>query len=153
MPVPQVEEVLGRLDAAAAGFETVVAEITFTKVTVIVDDRATEKGTVYFKRSRGKRDFKVLIHFREPSEKIVLFRDGKGWIYRPAIAQVEEYDIGRNRETLEQFLLLGFGTAGRDLEKAYSITVAGEAKIGSQNAIRLELLPRSPGVEIGRAHV
>lgn len=146
MPVPQVEEVLGRLDAAAAGFETVVAEITFTKVTVIVDDRATEKGTVYFKRSRGKRDFKVLIHFREPSEKIVLFRDGKGWIYRPAIAQVEEYDVSRNKEAMEQFLLLGFGTPGRELQKAYHVSLAGDARSSSPDAVKLDLTPKSAGV-------
>ncbi len=150
MPIPQaprsVEDVLERLDAAAAGFETVVAELTFTKVTIVVDDRATEKGTVYFKRSRGKRDFKVLIHFREPSEKFVLFRDGKGWIYRPAIAQVEEYDVSRNKEAMEQFLLLGFGTPGRDLQKAYQVALAADSGGAGQQTVKLELLPKSASI-------
>ncbi len=140
-----LEGVLAKMDAAAAGFETVVADITYTKVTVIVNDKSVEKGVVHFKRAKGKRDFKTYIHFRDPSEKVVLFRDNKGWIYRPAIAQVEEYDVGRNKEALEQFLLLGFGTAGRDIQKAYNITLVGDAKIGNQNAVKLELLPKSPG--------
>lgn len=139
----KLEDVLAKMDAAAANFESIVAELTYTKVTVIVNDKAVEKGTFYFKRPKGKREFKTLINFREPAEKIVLFRDNKGWIYRPAIAQVEEYDVGKNKETLEQFLLLGFGTSGRDLQKAYNITLVGDAKVGSQDGVKLELLPKA----------
>ena len=142
---PTLEHVLARMDAAAAGFRSMVAEITYTKVTLVVDDKSTEKGTVYFKRRGGKRDFKVLLYFREPAEKLVLFRDGKGWIYRPAIAQVEEYDVSRNREALEQFLLLGFGTPGHQLQKTYHIALAGpgNSQAGAQKTLKLELVPRS----------
>ncbi len=152
MPVPPrtLEDILARMDAAAAAFASVTAEITYTKVTVIVDDKSTEKGVVYFKRSRGGRDFKTYIHFREPSEKIVLFRDNKGWIYRPSIAQVEEYDLSRNKEAVEQFLLLGFGTPGHELQKAYHVTLAGDGRAGdvgagNQDTVKLELVPKSPG--------
>ena len=144
-PAPTLKQVLAAMDAAAARFRSVVAEVTYTKVTLLVDDKSIEKGTVYFKRRRRKRDFKVLIHFREPAEKIVLFRDGKGWIYRPAIAQVEEYDVSRNREVLEQFLLLGFGTPGGELQKAYRISLAspGSGPRADQKTWKLELVPRS----------
>ena len=139
-----LEDVLARLDAAAADFQTITADLAYTKVTVVVNDRSTEKGVFYFKRPRGSRDFKTYIHFRDPSEKIILFRDNKGWIYRPAISQVEEYDIGKNKEALEQFLLLGFGTSGRDLQRVYNITLAGDALISGSHAVKLELLPKSP---------
>ncbi len=138
-----LNDVLSKMDTAAAGFRTVVAELTYTKVTVIVDDKSVEKGSVYFQREPGKKTFKSYIHFREPSEKIVLFRDNKGWIYRPAIKQVEEYDLGKNREAVEQFLLLGFGTPGHDLQKAYDIKLIGEEKVGNQGVVKLELTPKS----------
>src|SRR5438876_11003513 len=60
-------DVLSHMDAASAAFETMVADISYTKVTVIVNDRSTEKGVIYFKRPKGKRDFKAKIEFREPS--------------------------------------------------------------------------------------
>ena len=140
-----LEQVLKKMDAAAASFRSVVARITHTKVTLVVDDKSTERGTVHFKRRGRKSDYKVLIHFREPAEKIVLFRDGKAWIYRPAIAQVEEYDVSRNQEALEQFLLLGFGTPGQQLQKAYKVALAGpDNNPGEdQNTLKLELIPRS----------
>ena len=144
-PGPTLEQVLEKMDAAAASFRSVVAGITHTKVTLVVDDKSTERGTVYFNRRGRKPDFKVLIHFREPAEKIVLFRDGKAWIYRPAIAQVEEYDVSRNQEVLEQFLLLGFGTPGRQLQKSYQVALAGtgNSQAGDQKTLKLELVPRS----------
>jgi outer membrane lipoprotein-sorting protein len=139
-----LDEVLKKMDQAAANFQTVAADIVYTKVTVIVDDTAVEKGRVFFKRDRGKRDFQVRIDFTEPSEKVVLFRDNKGYIYRPAIKQVEESDVGRNRQALEQFLLLGFGTPGSELLKAYNITLVGDARVAGKDTVKLELLPKSP---------
>ena len=144
-PAPTLKQVLAAMDAAAARFRSAVAEVTYTKVTLLVDDKSIEEGTVYFKRHRRNRDFKVLIHFREPAEKIVLFRDGKGWIYRPAIARVEEYDVSRNREAVEQFLLLGFGIPVRQLQEAYHVALAGpgSSQAGDQKTLKLELVPRS----------
>ena len=144
-PGPTLERVLEKMDAAAAGFRSVVAGITHTKVTRVVDDKSTARGTVSFKRHGRKSDTKVLIHFREPAEKIVLLRDGKASIYRPTIAQVEEYDVSRNREVVEQFLLLGFGTPVHQLQKAYHIALAGtgNSQTGDQKTVKLELVPRS----------
>ncbi len=141
-----LQDVLDQMDKAAAGFRNVVAELTYTKVTLIVDDKSVEKGIVYFQREPGKRDFKIKIEFREPARKTVLFKDSKGWIYRPAIAQVEEYDVGKNKQALEQFLLLGFGSPGHDLPKAYEVTLVGDVKLDGQDTVKLDLTPKSPGV-------
>lgn len=139
-------QVLANMDDAARGFETAVADLTYTKVTIIVNDRSVEKGTIYFKRPKGKREIKVKIDLRDPSLKVVLFTDNKGQIYYPKAAQVEEYDLGKNRQAVEQFLLLGFGTPGRELQDAYDVTLAGDAKIDDVDAVKLELLPKSAGV-------
>ena len=138
-----LNDVLAGMDKAAQGFETVVADLVYTKVTVIVDDKSVEKGLIYFKRTRGRREFKVKIDIREPSQKLVLFTGDKGYIYRPAIKQVEEYELGKNKQALEQFLLLGFGTSGRELQNAYSVTLIGPAKLGDADTVKLELVPKS----------
>lgn len=74
----------------------------------------------------------------------MLFTGDKALIYRPAIKTVEEYDLGKNKQAVEQFLLLGFGTPGRDLQKAYNVTLAGPARIDDTETVKLELIPKSP---------
>jgi outer membrane lipoprotein-sorting protein len=145
-PALTLPTVLAAMDKAAQGFETAEADLTYTKVTLIVNDRSVEKGTIYFKKSKGKHDAKVKIDMRDPSPKIVLFADNKGQIYYPKAAQVEEYDLGKNKQAVEQFLLLGFGTPGHDLQNAYDVTLAGEEKIGDVDAVKLELRPKSQGL-------
>lgn len=135
-----LEEVLSRMDAAAARFHGLTARLSYTKVTLIVNDRSTESGAIYFKKE--PKGFKVLIEFTQPEFKTVLFRDNKGWIYRPKIAQMEEYDLGKNRESLEQFLLLGFGAPGHDLLKAYGVTLAGDTQVDGTPAVKLDLAPQ-----------
>lgn len=146
-PAPTLEQVLSKMDEAARNFQTIAADITYTKVTVIVNDKSVEKGQVLFKRNRGKRnDFKIRINFREPAERIVLLSGNKGSIYRPKIAQVEEYDLGEHKEAIDQFLLLGFGTPGHDIANAYNMVVAGTEKVGNQDTVKLDLTPKSAGV-------
>lgn len=149
-PNSALDDVLKKMDAAAASFNNVVSNITYTKVTVIVDDKSVEKGKVFFQRLRGKKgasDYKVRINFTQPGEKIVLFTGKKGYIYRPSIKQVEEYDVSRNREAMEQFLLLGFGTPGHELLQSYNITLVGDAQVSGQDTVKLELLPKSASMQ------
>ena len=116
----------------------------YTKVTVIVDDHSTESGKIYFEKSKGK--LRVMLAFQQPAEKYVLFADGKVAIYRPKIAVIEEYSPANNQGLLEQFLLLGFGTAGSDLQKTYRLALKGEATLDGETAVRLELVPKNPEV-------
>ena len=130
------------MDAAAARFRALTAQLSYTKVTLVVDDRTTESGAIHFKKEKGGKGFKVLIEFTQPEPKTVLFRDNKAWIYRPKIAQIEEYDLGKNRERLEQFLLLGFGAPGHDLLHAYAVTLVGEVNLSGAAAVKLDLVPK-----------
>jgi len=140
----QLEGVLAGMDRAAARFSSVSADLEYTKVTVIVDDHSTEHGKIYFEKSKGK--LRVMLAFQQPAEKYVLFADGKVAIYRPKIAVIEEYSLANNQGLLEQFLLLGFGTAGSDLQKNYRLTLKGEETLDGETAVLLELVPKNPEV-------
>lgn len=136
-----LETTLAGMDQAAARFSTVAGNLEYTKVTVIVNDHSTERGTIAFAKATGKT--RVMLAFRDPAEKYVLFEGNKVSLYRPKIAEVEEYDIGQRQGLVEQFLLLGFGTPGSELQKAYQIAWRGEELLAGQRTLHLELTPRS----------
>ena len=136
-----LETTLAGMDQAAARFSTVAGNLEYTKVTVIVNDRSTERGTIAFAKAPGKT--RVMLAFRDPAEKYVLFQGNKVSLYRPKIAEVEEYEIGQRQGLVEQFLLLGFGTPGSELQKAYQIAWRGEELLDGQRVVHLELTPRS----------
>ena len=139
-----LEAVLRGMDQAAARFTSVVGNLEYTKVTIIVNDHSTERGKIYFEKAKGKT--RVMLAFQEPAEKYVLFQGSKVSLYRPKIAEVEEYDVGQRKALVEQFLLLGFGTAGSELEKSYRVTWRGEESLDGQRVAHLELIPKAASV-------
>jgi outer membrane lipoprotein-sorting protein len=140
-PALTVEAVLKQLDRAARIFESLTAEVERTKVTVVVDDRSTESGQI-----QVRRDDKMRIELTAPDPRTIL-RDGDHlFVYTPKMRRVEEYDLSRHRDLVDQFLLLGFGTSAESLKKGYLITVEGEETIGTQKVVRLELTPKSGDV-------
>jgi len=146
-----METVLSGMDGAAARFSSVAADLEYTKVTVLVDDRSTEKGKIYFEKSKGK--LRVMLAFQEPAEKYVLFSNGKVSIYRPKIAEVEEYSLANSEGLLEQFLLLGFGTSGSELQKSYQVALKGEEDLDGETAVHLDLVPKDPKVAARLVHI
>jgi outer membrane lipoprotein-sorting protein len=136
-----VDAVLKQLDRGAKMFESLTADVERTKVTVVVDDRSTESGQM-----QVRHDDKMRIELTSPDPRTIL-RDGDHlFIYTPKTRQVEEYDLGKHRDLVDQFLLLGFGTSADNLKKGYLITVQGEENIGAQKVVRLELTPKSGDV-------
>jgi outer membrane lipoprotein-sorting protein len=136
-----VEAVLKQVDRQAKEFESLTANVERTKVTVVVDDHSTESGQI-----QVRRDDKMRIDLTSPDSRTIL-RDGDHlFVYTPKIHQVEEYDLSKHRDLVDQFLLLGFGTSADNLKKGYLITVEGEETMGGQKVARLELTPKSEDV-------
>lgn len=142
-PAPAMtrEAILRQLDEAAKDFKSVHATISRAKVTVVVNDTSTESGQIWI---RGHD--KMRIELTQPDPKTIL-RDGdKLYVFNPKQKRVEEYDLGKNRNLVDQFLLLGFATSGDDLRKAYLITPQGEPTVGDRKTIFLELIPKNDSV-------
>jgi outer membrane lipoprotein-sorting protein len=132
--------VLRQLDAVAKDFHSLSADIERTKVTVVVDDHSTETGSIYV------RGDKMLLEMKAPDRRTILRTGDNVYIYTPGLKRVEEYNVGKNRALLEKFLLLGFGTQGKELQKAYLVTVVGEPALGDVKTVELELTPKSDDV-------
>lgn len=136
-----LDGVLRQLDRAAGSFRSLSADLERTKVTVVVNDKSTETGQI-----QVRHDGKMRIEFTAPDPETIL-RDGdRLYLYKPKIGQVEEYDLGKHRSLVDQFLLLGFGTSGQDLKQSYDISLGGEETLGGVKVVRLELTPRTNDV-------
>jgi outer membrane lipoprotein-sorting protein len=135
-----LESILKELDAEAKDFHSLAADVERTKVTVVVNDRSTEIGTILV------RGDKMLLDMKTPDPRTILRTGDTLYVYTPGLKRVEEYNLGKNKQAVEQFLLLGFGTAGAELRKGYLITVMPEVIIGDHRTVELELTPKSDAV-------
>jgi len=137
---PTWETIREHLDAEARDFHSLSADIERTKVTVVVNDRSTETGNI------AVRGDKMLLDIKQPSPRTILRSGDDLYIYNPGLKRVEEYNLGKNRGLVDQFLLLGFGTKGGELQKAYLVTVLREDKLDDRKVVVLELTPKSEAV-------
>lgn len=134
------EEVLKKLDDEAKDFHSLSADVERTKVTVVVNDRSTETGSLLV------RGDKMLLEMKAPNARTILRTGDNLFVYTPGLKRVEEYNLGKNRALLEQYLLLGFGTSGKELQKGYLVTPIGEPVLDDRKTLELELTPRSDAV-------
>lgn len=137
-----LQTLLRNMDAAAAKFQGLQAHVEWVKYTAIVDIKSAEGGSIQARRNQD-RSVDVMIEFEQPYNYFVSVRGAKAQIYRPRIATVEEYDVSKSKDILDQVLLLGFGTAGRYLEENYKITLQGEETAASEETVKIELIPKS----------
>jgi outer membrane lipoprotein-sorting protein len=135
-----VESILTQMDAQSKTFRSLSADVERTKVTVVVNDRSTETGSMLVSGE------KMLLEMKVPDSRTILRVGDSLSVYTPGLKRVEEYDLGKNRDTFDQFVLLGFGTSGQDLAKGYSITLVGEPTLDDKKTAELELTPKSKSV-------
>ena len=140
---PPLGEILARMNESAKRLKTVSANIEYTKVTVVVDDKATEYGEFFFLKGKNAE---ILINFQKPDPKVILYRKNKAEIYLPKSNLIQEYDLERQSGTIEQFLSLGFGKETGDLQKTYVIKLNGEEVLDGDTTAILELTPRKESI-------
>ena len=135
-------EILSQMNEASKHLKTVSANLEYTKVTVLVDDKSTQSGQLFFRKDKTA----IRIEFQKPENKIILFKKNRGEIYLPKINQIQEYDLGQKSDLVQQFLLLGFGTDTNELKKNYSPKYVQEEDLDGDTTVQLELVPRKGSV-------
>jgi outer membrane lipoprotein-sorting protein len=135
-----LDGILKQLDNSAGGFHSLSANVERTTVTVVVNDKSTETGTLLVSGD------KMLLQMTAPDSRTILRNGDNFYIYTPGLKRVEEYNLGKNRNLADEFLVLGFGTSGTELQKGFEIKYVGEDKVGDKNDAELELTPRSADV-------
>jgi outer membrane lipoprotein-sorting protein len=139
-----LESVLERMDRTAASFKTFSADLRSVAHTAVIDEDDISTGTILVKRANRGMD--MLMELTTPDRKSIAIHAQKAEIYYPKMKTIEEYDISRYRALADQFLLIGFGTSGKELAQAYNMKVLGTDQVAGVEATRLELVPRSPEV-------
>ena len=133
-----IEGVLGMMDKSAQDFHTLTADIEHIKYTAVVKDTSTETGHIFV-----RRDEKMRIEIANPDLRTILRTGDSLFVYNPKINRVEEYDLGKNRALVDQYVLLGFGTKSDNIKKSYLVSVLGEEELDHKKTVVLELTPKS----------
>jgi len=144
------ESVLNTMDKAASDFRSLTADIEQIKYTDVVKDTSTETGQIFV-----RRDQKMRIDITRPDPKTILRTGDSLFIYTPKINRVEEYNLGKHRAIIDQYMRLGFGTKSQDLRKSYDINLVGEEEIDHRKTFLLELTPKSEEIrnQITKIHM
>jgi outer membrane lipoprotein-sorting protein len=94
----------------------------------------------------GPGDVRLLVELKEPNPRTIAFEKAKAEIYYPKMQTVQEWNLGKSRALVDQFLLLGFGSTGEALKRSYSIRLVGEQQISGETTARIELVPLAAAV-------
>lgn len=136
-----LEDVIKKLDSESDSFHGLSADVERTKVTVVVNDRSTDKGNVLVKGD------KMLLQMAPPDARTVLKTGDTLYVYTSGLKRVEEYSLGKNRALVDEFLLLGFGTPGKQLQQGYQVSLVGEPTVDAKKTVELELVPKEQSVK------
>jgi outer membrane lipoprotein-sorting protein len=135
------ESVLAMMDKSAADFRSLTADLENTKYTDVVKDSSTETGQIFV-----RKDQKMRIEILKPDPRTILRNGDSLFVYTPKIKRVEEYDLGKNRAMVDQYVLLGFGTKSQNMLKSYDVKLTGEDQLDGRKTFLLELAPKSDDV-------
>jgi outer membrane lipoprotein-sorting protein len=136
-----IDGVLAMMDKSARDFHSLTADIEHIKYTAVVKDTSTETGHIFV-----RRDDKMRIEILKPDSRTILRTGDSLFVYTPKINRVEEYNLGKNRSMIDQYVRLGFGTRSEDLKKSYLVTYLGEEELDHKKTAMLELTPKSDQV-------
>jgi len=140
-----LDDVFAKMNAAAPKFSSMMAGVQRVTYTKVLDEKATESGVIRIRR-QGK-EIQVLMEVSKPDPKWVSFRGKKAQMYLPRLKTLQEYDLGKHGSLIDQFLLIGFGTTGPELQANYNVKLAGEETVAGQKTWKLQLTPKDAALK------
>jgi outer membrane lipoprotein-sorting protein len=142
-----VAAILKHMDEAAPKFKAMSANVEMLTYTAVISDKTVENGTLQMQRL-GSGEIRAIVDFsKQQDARVIAFLGKIVKIYYPNLKQYQIYEVGQNSDILNQFLLLGFGSSGRELAQAYTITGEGTEKIAGPDTAKLLLVPKDPKVK------
>jgi outer membrane lipoprotein-sorting protein len=146
LPAESVDSILSRMDQAAPLFHGVSADIHMITYTAIIGDKTDENGTLKMQR-KGSAVRAIIDFSGQTDAREIAFLGNIIRMYYPKLKMYQDYDVGKNSNVLNQFLLLGFGSSGKELAQSYEISAAGTENVAGVETTKLLLLPKSEGVK------
>jgi outer membrane lipoprotein-sorting protein len=134
-------DVLARMDRAAQDFRSLSAKMHRVQFTAVLSESSSMDGLMRLKR--GKGGTVGVVEFQPPDVRTVFVNGKNIQIYYPKANSVEIYDASKYVSSLDQFLLLGFGTTSAELTKSYDAKLGGAEEVAGKMCARVELTPKS----------
>ena len=136
-----LEDVLTRMDRFAKDFKSFAAKMTRTDYQKLLDETTPMEGVVRDAADQGRHHRCDGVFRSRCSDR--LLRWPRRHRYFPKANTEEVYEIGKKGASLEQIILLGFGTSRTELSKGYDIALGGPDTVGGMPVTRIELTPKS----------
>ncbi len=140
-----LDAILTRMDASSKSFKSASADIKQTEYTALLKSSDDEFGTLKVKR--GAKSVMAVLDYTKPALHTSVIKDKKATLYTPLAKTATEYDLGKYKSSVDQYVLLAFGSSGEELKKTYALKVLGTENVGSGAATRIELTPKSDEVK------
>jgi outer membrane lipoprotein-sorting protein len=136
-----LSDVLLRVDQAAQKFRSVSTAVREIHYSGLFDETKVEEGT-FKMRKLAKTGAVLLIDFTGRDRRSILIASNQLKIYHPKANSVDVYNIGKTVKSVDQFLLVGFGTSNAELQRTYHVSLGGSETIGATKTTRIELRPQ-----------
>jgi outer membrane lipoprotein-sorting protein len=140
---PETKKVLLHMDQTNQSLSDLTADVTETKVTIVVNDTSVSTGKLFYRRE--KNGSKTKLEYEKPELKTLLIDKSKVLIYEPKIKHLQEIDLGKNRSQ-EVFFITGIGQSGTAIAKSYDVKLLDEESLNGAKMSVLELKPKSEKV-------
>lgn len=140
-----VQDLLARMDRAAASFQDMTATVKWTTHIAVIDEDTTETGNVIMKKVQNQVEARI--DFIGPNARTLAFSKGQAEIYLPKPKIVQVYDLGSKGEKVDRFIMLGFGTSGTELAHDYDMKVLGPDTVQGVSTEKVQLVPKNPEVQ------
>jgi outer membrane lipoprotein-sorting protein len=137
------QTILARMDQASLTFKAMTADVETTTFTKVIDDKAVQNGKLTMQRLKGKGTRAILDFSSEKDSRVIYLFNNTVRFYYPKLKLYQDIDVGKSSDVLNQFLLLGFGSSGKELMDNYQITSAGNENIAGRETTKLSLEPKS----------
>jgi hypothetical protein len=152
---PPTAAMLARLDAASARFTNFQANVERDDYTRLVREHDKSSGITY--TVRNKSGSEVGIKIIGKGARTVLYNNGVAKDYNAGLNCYNTYSAAKSKGTFDTLLTLAFGTSGKDLAAAWTITDQGVETLtvdGKPTQVeKLDLVPRDPGLKNNISHI
>ncbi|HTW48823.1 MAG TPA: outer membrane lipoprotein-sorting protein [Acidobacteriaceae bacterium] len=147
-------EQVAQMDAAAAKFQSVEADISVDRYTAIVQEHSTQKGTTAFQRKGGSMEMAMhLSAGSDDPETFVVYKNGEADVYYPSQKAETVISAGANRGEFDSMLTTGFGASSKDLAANWDVNFQGMETVDGVPCAKLDLVSKQQNVRNNFSHV
>jgi len=136
-----LDEVLAEIDKADTAFNTMKADIVYTRTITLLESKEMSQGELKYKKPK-----KLYLKFYPPRNEVNVV-DGKNvWVYHPVEKQVEKYVLNESKQSAQgvSFLSFGYGDSVASAKKEYKITLLGTEENDGKRFYIVDMLPLNP---------